>query len=178
MTIPHNSSFAETGSLESSSGDENIGSTASSSRDEAECKTDIRKEVSCSAENLRSGAAIAEEANTENEIINEAPETTNQNVVPKPLFPAWTRLTEMMHRAIKSTVVQCALHAARHPRTYVGVITFLSFFLIAVGYFTNFTLELDFEKVFAPMHSMPANVSCPNKESVTSECKRTTKLLN
>ncbi|CAB9501621.1 Pick C1-like protein 1 [Seminavis robusta] len=74
----------------------------------------------------------------------------------KPVFPLWTAVTQWVHGLITKTVVALALCASRRPKTTVYGITFLSFFLVTVGFFTNFELVLKFDEVFTPTGSQPA----------------------
>ena len=60
-----------------------------------------------------------------------------------------TTIRDLMLRSITST----AMVAARYPRPTLIGITILSFALVAVGYFTNFEVRLDNEKLFTPSNS-------------------------
>lgn len=72
-----------------------------------------------------------------------------------PLVPIWTQATLTLHHFLGQAVTTFSLHAVRNPKTYLGVITFLSMALAATGLFTNFVLELDLDAVFTPIGSRP-----------------------
>ena len=72
-----------------------------------------------------------------------------------PIFPLWSRCTQSLHRSISKIVTICALHAVKYPKSYIVIITLLSFTLAAVGFFTSFELELDLATVFTPVDSLP-----------------------
>lgn len=74
----------------------------------------------------------------------------------EPFCKPWTELTEKMHHGMTAAVVACATFSARRPEIMIVAISALAFGLVIVGFFTNFKLELDFEKVLTPLGSAPA----------------------
>ena len=76
----------------------------------------------------------------------------------KPVCTPWTSVTQWMHGLLKTGVLNCALHAAKYPFHYVGVISAISVGLVVIGLFTNFRLELDIEAILSPTGSQPALV--------------------
>lgn len=67
----------------------------------------------------------------------------------------WQNMTAVVHRGISYFVMTMSMMAARNPKRTISFITFLSFLLIAVGFFTNFNLQVDYEVVYAPIGSQP-----------------------
>jgi len=81
--------------------------------------------------------------------------TCDENGLRDPLFPAWTRLTQAVHRLLAHMVTVCALSAVRNPKSYIGIITVSAITLQLAGFFTNFILVLDLEQIFTPVGSRP-----------------------
>ena len=77
----------------------------------------------------------------------------------EPIFKPWTHFTEFIHKGMTWAVVECATIAAKMPEVTIVVVSALAFALVIIGFFTNFELELDFEKVFTPLNTLPAEVS-------------------
>ena len=67
----------------------------------------------------------------------------------------WSSLTNAVHRGISYFVLTLSLTAARNPKRTIAITTVVSFLLIAVGFFTNFNLQVDYEQVYAPFNSLP-----------------------
>ena len=65
----------------------------------------------------------------------------------------WVYYTSELRRIILKGVTALAMTAARHPRYTIVAVVVLSFSLVAVGYFTNFEIRLDNEKLFTPTNS-------------------------
>ncbi|CAB9514752.1 Pick C1-like protein 1 [Seminavis robusta] len=72
-----------------------------------------------------------------------------------PICPQWSRCTNAIHSMIRRFVVALSVHAARHPLSYVLGVTTLSLAVLAIGFFTNFTIEVDYEIIYAPHGSRP-----------------------
>ena len=89
--------------------------------------------------------------------------TKNSIVLPnggtrEPICKPWTEFTELIHSGMTKFVLLISTHAAQHPIAYIVGCSALAFGMVIVGFFTNFKLELDFEKVFTPLGSAPAEV--------------------
>lgn len=83
-------------------------------------------------------------------------DTRNSAAKRKPINACWTHITEgILHKSIRRFVVALASHAVRYPLATVVGITFLSFALVAVGFFTNFRMELDQMAFLTPQGSLP-----------------------
>ncbi|CAB9506138.1 Pick C1-like protein 1 [Seminavis robusta] len=85
------------------------------------------------------------------------PEVTKQGAggVREPIFPPWTAFTDFVFHSLAKIVTRVAVAAARRPVPVILFVTVLSITLAAVGFFTNFELILDLERVFAPTNSRP-----------------------
>ena len=58
-----------------------------------------------------------------------------------------------LQKPLKRILVAAAMHAARHPRAYVGCIVALALTLVSAGYFTNFRIENRESELFRPTGS-------------------------
>ena len=65
----------------------------------------------------------------------------------------WVYYTSELRRIMLKGVTALAMTAARHPRYTIVAVVVLSLALVAVGYFTNFELRLDNDKLFTPTNS-------------------------
>jgi len=61
-----------------------------------------------------------------------------QPFLPIRLQQTWSRMMDRVRDGIVWVVVTLAVHAARHPKAYVGGVVFLTFALLGVGFATNF----------------------------------------
>lgn len=68
----------------------------------------------------------------------------------------WTFLSEgILHKWMRKFVVTLGTNAARHPIPCIGSIIFLSFALVAIGFFTNFRTEFEQRRFLTPTSSLP-----------------------
>jgi Niemann-Pick C1 protein len=72
-----------------------------------------------------------------------------------PIWPFWTRCTNVLHTIIRSFVATLSVHAARFPKSYALAITIISLSTLAIGLFTNFTIETKYEVIYAPSGKRP-----------------------
>jgi len=80
----------------------------------------------------------------------------NSKTTRSPICPLWTWFTEdILHASIIRTVVWLSTTSARYPYTTIGALSLASIALLAIGFFTNFTLVLDTDQIFTPMNSLP-----------------------
>jgi len=74
----------------------------------------------------------------------------------EPICKPWTDATQTLNAGMTAGVVFLACSSAKRPVTTILGVSALAFGLLIVGFFTNFKLELDFEKVLTPLNSAPA----------------------
>ena len=68
----------------------------------------------------------------------------------------WTTFTEgFLHQAIRNIVVFFSTTAAKYPHSTILTLTVLSLSVLGTGFFTNFKLILDSDKIFTPINSPP-----------------------
>lgn len=65
----------------------------------------------------------------------------------------WIWITKKIRDFVLRGVIAIAMVAARHPRKTLVGISIFSFAIVAIGFFTNFSVRLDNEKVFTPADS-------------------------
>jgi len=68
----------------------------------------------------------------------------------------WTAAVLRLQKPMKRLLLATALHAARHPLTYVVAVTAVSLMLLMVGYATNFRIENREFKLWTPTNSPAA----------------------
>lgn len=84
------------------------------------------------------------------------PSPTNLSKLRLPINPCWTRFTDrFIHQHVPEVVTAIALLAIRRPRWTLCSIAFLSLALVVVGYNTNYKLDVDQFKAFAPFGVRP-----------------------
>ena len=72
-----------------------------------------------------------------------------------PICSSWTYLTEhLLHAAITNAVVWMATLAARNPYRTLASMTFVSWVVLAAGFFTNFTLIVDSDEIYTPLNTL------------------------
>jgi len=82
------------------------------------------------------------------------------------IFPAWTRLTAFCRRCIYAFVHLLSQHAIRNPIHYILSLTLLSLALGAIGFLTNFRIELEIETIYSPFAGQPrSNLNWIREES-------------
>ena len=69
----------------------------------------------------------------------------------------WVQVTRWLHRSILRFVVALSLSAARKPKTCVAAVVLLSLSLLTTGYFTNFSVDVSEEEMFAPYGATSRN---------------------
>lgn len=78
---------------------------------------------------------------------------TRRNWIPpfmRKIHDLWVQFTSWLHRSILRFVLTLSLVAARSPKSCVTLMVLLSFTLLTTGYFTNFSLDVSEEEMFAP----------------------------
>ncbi|CAB9526468.1 Pick C1-like protein 1 [Seminavis robusta] len=79
----------------------------------------------------------------------------NSVIIRNPVFPLWTAATEKLHRWIAHFVVSLSMIAARNPILCVCSITAVSLAVLAVGFVTNFEINVNEAEIFGPFGSAP-----------------------
>ena len=67
----------------------------------------------------------------------------------------WSKVTQFLHNQISQFVMILSLAAARNPKRTIALISFVSFALIGIGIATNFQVQVEYEKIYAPINSLP-----------------------
>jgi len=67
----------------------------------------------------------------------------------------WTRFTEAIHDGSRRFVVVLSQKAAYNPVTCVVSVILISLTILAIGFFTNFNINVDETEVYAPFNSIP-----------------------
>jgi Patched family len=74
-----------------------------------------------------------------------------------PINPLWSQFTSVVQNMIQGFVVTLAVHAARHPKSYITCMPVLSIALISAGFFTNFNINTDEQVIYAPFKTRTAS---------------------
>ena len=71
----------------------------------------------------------------------------------------WTRGVLYLHAPIVASLQRVTQISATHPKRTILAVTCLSLMLLVVGLFTNFTLDVDEDKLWTPANSKPVQHS-------------------
>lgn len=72
-----------------------------------------------------------------------------------PVWPWWTKTTNFLHEIIRKFVVVLADRAAQNPKTCAVGLTLLPLTIAAIGMFTNFNVQVEYDVIYAPHGSRP-----------------------
>ena len=71
-----------------------------------------------------------------------------------PILLQWTQCTSFIHNSISRGVVTLSRIAAENPKRVFGLSVILALALPAIGWFTNFRVEVEQEAILAPFSSL------------------------
>ena len=116
------------------------------------CSVDKDFDDNCNNDDFPSSTSSTSSNDEEDDDVNK-----NTAYTPRPknwVTKRWSFLTGLVHHGITRFILFSSMLAARNPKRTIWFITFISFALIIVGFFTNFNIQVDYEKVYAPFNSV------------------------
>jgi len=99
--------------------------------------------------------------NNSNSYNNSIPEVIGdhhqkaRNKQPKTFSQKWTATILCLQTPVRVGITQTSLHAARHPRWYLVLVTVASLALVVAGLMTNFVIEQREQELWTPRGSRP-----------------------
>lgn len=119
------------------------------------CKASVSSTLDDALANTSEDTDVSVVSTTKLSIAEKKRPTIEGPLFRDPICPCWSQLTNKVHGVIRRFVVVLADHAARHPITYIVAITTLSIAMAALGLFTNFNVQVDYDIIYAPHGSRP-----------------------